>query len=121
MITHRLLTDDAIVVVEPAGPLSADDFKGLTESVDAFLEQHGALGGLLIHVREFPGWEDFEGMIDHIKFVKSHHEQIQKIALVSDSKMAAMAPKLAGHFISAEVKSFGFDDYEGALSWIRGA
>ena len=118
MITHKILADHAIAVVEPSGPLSAEDFSELTNAVDAYLETHESLKGLLIHTQVFPGWEDFEGLIGHIKFVKDHHQRIQKVALVSDSKMASIAPRLASHFISAEVKSFDYNSGDEALSWL---
>ena len=119
MIHHQILTDDAIAIVEPGGPLSEEDFSALAESVDAYLETHDALDGLLIHVKEFPGWESLGGMVSHFKFVKNHHERIRRVAFVSDSKVATLAPKFATHFVSAEVKSFGYDDYDEALAWLR--
>lgn len=120
MITYRILTDDAIVVVEPSGPLSETDFAALTEGVDAYLESHeGSLRGLLIHTREFPGWEDLEGLVGHFRFVRDHHQQISRVAFACDSKLTALAPKFAKHFVSAEVRSFEFDQFDEALAWLR--
>jgi hypothetical protein len=119
MITHKILADDAITIVKPTGPLSEEDFTELTETVDKYLESHDSLKGLLIHTKQFPGWEDFEGLIGHIKFVRDHHQKIKKVALVTDSSMASMAPKLANHFVSAEVKSFEYDRIDDALTWLR--
>ena len=119
MITHEILKDDRIVIVEPSGPLSKEDFTSLTASVDAFLAEHESLNGLLIHTRKFPGWEDFAGLSHHIRFVKDHHRMIRRVALVSDSPVASIAPKLATHFVSAEVKAFAYDDYETAMDWLR--
>jgi hypothetical protein len=119
MITHEILVDDGIVVVEPTSPLNVDDFAQVANSVDAYLEFHESLCGLLIHAREFPGWESFGGFIQHIKFVKGHHQRIRRVALSCDSRFAALAPHLASHFVSAEVKNFHYDDYEVALTWLR--
>jgi hypothetical protein len=119
MINHEILTDDAIVIVEPTGPLSEDDFTGLTESVDEYLESHESLMGLLIHASEFPGWEDFKGFIGHMKFVKNHHRKIKKVALASNSRIASVAPTLTKHFVSAEVKSFAYEEGDDALIWLR--
>jgi hypothetical protein len=119
MIKHEILTDDAIVIVEPSEPLSEDDFTGLTESVDEYLGSHDSLKGLLIHTSEFPGWEDFKGFIGHMKFVKNHHRKINKVALASNSRIASIAPKLTKHFVSAEVKSFDYEKSDDALTWLR--
>jgi hypothetical protein len=119
MIDCEILTDDAIVIVQPSGPLSEDDFTALAAAVDAYLENHVSLAGLLIYTETFPGWKDFEGFVGHMKFVKDHHQRIQKVALVSDSRLSTIAPKLASHFISAEVRSFSYNSYGNALAWLR--
>ncbi len=73
----------------------------------------------VLQSKAFPGWEDFEGFIGHIKFVRDHHRKIRKVAFASDSKMASLAPRLATHFVSAEVKSFDYGSYDEALAWLR--
>tara|TARA_R110000850_G_scaffold25755_3_gene73969 strand:- start:2322 stop:2687 length:366 start_codon:yes stop_codon:yes gene_type:complete len=118
MINFKILSDSGVVVVEPSGPLSEGDFEGLSTAVDEYLERHERLKGLVIHVEQFPGWENLGGFVQHIKFVRGHHEKIGKVALVSDSKIASLAPKLADHFISAEVKAFSFCDLDPALAWV---
>ena len=84
MITFEILEADAVVVVKPSGPLSEGDFQGLAEGVDHYLESHDGLSGLMIEVQQFPGWENFSGLVQHIKFVRKHHEIIQRVALVTD-------------------------------------
>lgn len=120
MINLTLNHPEGIAIVEPDDALSAADFEQLTATVDAYLTQHESLNGLLIHTREFPGWESFAGFISHMKFVRDHHEAISHVALVTDSKLANIAPRLAQHFVSAEVKAFPFAERDAALSWIRG-
>jgi len=119
MLNYEILPDDGIVIVKPGGPLSEDDFLRLAAGVDEYLESHDALKGLLIQVKEFPGWESLSGFIQHMKFIKGHHERIAKVALVSDSKLASIAPHIANHFIAAGVKRFKYDDADAALTWLR--
>ncbi len=119
MLLYEILQDDKIVVVEPKSPLSEEDFRRLTEDVDRFLEQHSILKGLCIHTREFPGWEDMAGLISHLRFVRDHHRQVEKVALASDSTLATIAPKLVEHFVSAEIKKFNYEEKEKALRWLR--
>jgi hypothetical protein len=42
------------------------------------------------------------------------------VAFVSDADMLALLPKLASHFVSAEVKHFRGDAEADALAWIAG-
>ena len=74
MIKHRIMETEGILVLEPISALSADDFRGLTVSVDAYLTEHPTLHGLLIHAQNFPGWESFAGLSAHLKFVREHHK-----------------------------------------------
>ena len=34
--------------------------------------------------------------------------------------IASVAPKLAEHFVKAEVKAFSYEDLDGAIAWARG-
>ena len=119
MISFEMLEADAVVIVKPSGPLSEGDFRGLAGGVDQYLESHDGLSGLMIQVQEFLGWENFSGLVQHIKFVRKHHEIIQRVALVTDSHIATAAISFANHFVSAEVRHFPFEESENALSWVK--
>lgn len=119
MLKHTILSDDGIVMVEPSSALTTDDFKSLAESVDHYLESHDHLVGLMVLAPKFPGWDDFAGLVSHIRFVKEHHTQIRRVALVSDSAVAGIAPKFAEHFVSAEVRHFPADQNDAALEWLK--
>jgi len=118
MLEHELLTETGILIARPKGPLAARDFAALSVDADAYIETHGELNGLMICAEEFPGWENLDGAISHFKFVRDHHNKISKVAFVSDSDVLALLPKLASHFVSAEVKHFKGDQEAKALAWI---
>jgi len=40
------------------------------------------------------------------------------VALVTDAEVAEFFPKIANHFVKAQVKSFDYDDFEDAIEWI---
>ena len=119
MIKHELIEGDGIVVVAPEGKLEEGDFKQLAATLDPFIEANGKLQGILISTESFPGWKDFTGLLSHLRFVKDHHRKIGKVAIVSDSKAAAVAESLAKHFVSAQIKHFEFAAKERALAWLR--
>jgi hypothetical protein len=118
MLKHELRTEEGILIVRPEGPLSSDDFTHIAADVDAHLEAHGALNGLMIHARRFPGWEDLWAVMSHLKFVREHHRKIRRVAVVSDAAMLQVAPKIATHFVSAEIKQFPFEAEDAALAWL---
>ena len=119
MISHQLNRDDGILIVSPTAPLEAADFKEVALEVDPFIEQNGCLNGLLIEAQAFPGWHDFGGLISHFRFVRDHQAKIKKIAVVSDSEILSILPRVAAHFVSAEIKHFSAADKALAINWLR--
>ena len=119
MIQIDLDKDAGIVTVTPATPLNEQDFALLAKEVDAYIEKEGKLNGLIIQVETFPGWEDFAGLISHLKFVREHHKKIEKVAAVSDGKIVSIMPKIVDHFVNAKVKYFPYDSLDEAISWVH--
>ena len=118
MLHSELLTDQAVLVLTPDGPLSADDFTRLAAIVDPYIEQHGRLRGLMIHTRGLPGWEDFAAFAGHLRFVRDHHRRIERVAAVTDSGVLAALPRIASQFVAAAVRHFDYADRDAALHWL---
>jgi len=119
MIHHELLRNQGVLILKPEGALRAQDFVALASTVDPYIEQHGELNGLMLEAQSFPGWDDFAALVSHVRFVRDHHRRLRRIAVVSDSKLLALAPKLASHFVSAEVRAFDTADRAAALAWLQ--
>lgn len=115
--SFRLLPERGVIVVEVKEPLRAQDFDALALTADTWIEGHGDLQGLIIHAREFPGWENLGSLVRHVRFVRDHHRKVKRIALAVDSKLASVAPLIGEHFVKAEVKSFGYDELDAAITW----
>ncbi|MEV5480070.1 MULTISPECIES: STAS/SEC14 domain-containing protein [Streptomyces] len=116
-VSPRLLTESQVLVVEVEQPLRAQDFDALAVTVDSWLETHDALSGVVVHAREFPGWENLGSLLRHVRFVRDHHRKVRKAALAADSKLAGLVPHLANHFVQAEVRRFGYDELDDAVQW----
>jgi len=119
MINHKLLRTEGILILTPDSPLESADFENLAQEIDPYIEQNGKLHGLMLDAESFSGWKDFAGLVAHLKFVKNHHQKIQKVAVVSDSSFLSFAPKIASHFVQAEVKHFPRSQKEDAFHWLR--
>jgi len=119
MIEAQLLREDGILVVSPVDMLEATDFERLRLLADPYIEQHGELKGLLIDVETFPGWEDFSGLLSHLRFVNDYQQRIDRVAAVTDNGFLAILPKVADYFAAAEVRHFDYTDRGLALNWLR--
>ena len=109
---------DDYCIVQPEGPLKEADFARIAAAIDPVIEADGELDGLIIHTKGFPGWESFSDMVAHFRFVRGHHEKIEKVALVTDAPVGELAPKIAKHFVAAEIQHFDFDDLNAAIDWV---
>jgi hypothetical protein len=120
MINHEFLADKTLLVVRPTDRLAKEDFAALAAVVDPVIEEHGELRGLMIEAPTFPGWQNFGSFVTHMRFVRDHHKDIEKVALVSDSNIASIVPSLAKHFVAADVRHFPAAKREDALTWLAG-
>jgi SpoIIAA-like len=113
----RLLPETGVIVVEIKEALRAQDFDALALAADTWIEAHGDLRGIVIHAREFPGWENLGSLFRHVRFVRDHHRKVRRIALAADGKLASLASLVGEHFVQAEVRSFAYDDLANAIAW----
>lgn len=121
MLDYELHRAESILILKPVGPLESADFEKLVQVVDPYLREKGTLNGLMIYARSFPGWDNFAAFLSHMKFVKNHHQKINRIAAVTGSAFLSIMPQVANHFIRAEVRHFDYDDKDAALDWLKGA
>jgi SpoIIAA-like len=107
-------------VLEPQGALSKDDFERAAKAIDPHIEKAGRLNGIVVRIKEFPGWDSFGALAAHLKFVKGHHRKIARVALCTDSALGAVAPKIGRHFVQAEIRAFKSSELEPAKAWAAG-
>jgi SpoIIAA-like len=119
-IEHRLIPESGVVVVEVSQPLRETDFDALGMTVDAWLETHDELRGLVLHTKAFAGWENIGGLVRHIRFVHDHHRKIRRVAVVVDGPIGALGPRAAEHFVQAEIRGFAADQLDDAVAWAAG-
>ncbi len=120
MLSVNLDREKGIAILEPQGRLLESDFKTAARIIDPYIAKRGALKGLIISTREFPGWDSFAALASHIKFVKDHHKKLSRVAVVTDSMLGDFAETIAAHFVSAEIKHFPYGQFDKAMNWILG-
>ena len=113
------MRNEKVLVITPKGSLKTADFEKLAQEVDPYIEEEGKLNGLMIYVESFPGWDSFAAFLSHMKFVKGHHKNIGKVAAVTDSGFLSILPRVASHFVEAEVRHFPYKEKEAALDWLK--
>lgn len=116
-VHHRLLPARGVMLLELAAAPLRSDLDELALACDAWLEASGELHALVIHAREFPGWETFTDLLKHLHFARGHHLELERIALATETRLASWAPELDAHFVGAEVKTFRYEELDAATDW----
>lgn len=119
MINYKLLEPQSILVVMPVGKVGRNDFDALVQDIDHYLLDHERLQGLMVCSEYFHGWEDFAAMLSHLRFVRSQHRHIDRVAVVTDSKVMGLMPHLVRHFARSNVRHFPYQDQSAALAWLE--
>jgi hypothetical protein len=120
LISYELDRDKGILIVRPEGALDAADFDALTREVDPYIEANGKLRGLMVEAPSFPGWESFGALVGHLKFVRNHHRKIARVAVVTESPILRVAPRIAAHFADPEIRVFTPNQVTHARAWLEG-
>jgi hypothetical protein len=119
MIKFDLDRDKGILTVSPTGALEASDFQAIARTVDPYIEEKGALSGLLVDPPSIPGRASFGALVEHMKFVRDHHRRIERVAALTDSEFLRIAPRIAQHFANPEIRVFGSAERARALAWLE--
>lgn len=119
MLDYSIMSEDGIVVLRPATPLTTADFAGLSALVDGYLASHARIHGVLIEAESFPGWDSFAGFAAHLRFIRDHERNIDRVALVTDSTAARAAEALAICFVTATIRHFPHAQAAAALTWLK--
>jgi hypothetical protein len=120
-ITHRVLPEAGVVVVEVTEPLRVQDIDELAALVDGWLAEHPTLHGLVLHARTFPGWGDVGALVQHLQFIIGHHGHLERVALAVDGPLAAVAATIAELVAHPRVRRFTFDELPAAIAWASAA
>jgi len=117
MLNIELIEDKSLAILSSDNKLDEKDFVQAGKLIDPFIQQHGHLNGLIIHTQKFPGWENFNAFIAHLRFVHDHHKKIRRVAFVSDSSLLQHLQTISRHFVAAEIKEFNYSELESASDW----
>jgi hypothetical protein len=119
-VEHRLIPESGVVVVEASEPVRTTDVDALGLTVDAWLETHAELSGLVLHTTASLGWENIGGLLGYFGLVRDLHYKIGRMAVVVDGSVGTLAPRVAKHFVQAEVRGFTDEQFDDAVAWAAG-
>ena len=116
MIKTEVISANALKITVPE-KLKAEDVREIAPQIDALISEHGQIR-LLIDASRFGGWENVETFETHAKFIKSHHQKIERIAVIVAHDWQHWLIGAVRVFIHPEVRAFDKSDEIKALRWI---
>jgi hypothetical protein len=119
MLNHQLVHDMGIFVLSPSGPLEKTDIEAFAQRVGPYIEKNGNLKGMIVYIERFSGWKNLASFASHIRFIKNHHQSVEKVATISDSRLLSGLQRLAGYFVNPEVQHFTLNEEGAAIEWLR--
>ena len=104
------------VHVTATGKLSKESYHEFAPVLDEQIKTNGKLR-LLFEMRDFHGWT-IGGAWEDLKFDIKHWRDLERLAIVGESKWEAGMAAFCKPFTSAKVKYFDQSDLEEARGWI---
>ena len=101
------------------GRLKRQTSRSLASDVDAYLQRHEGLRGVLSRAKSFPGWSDSGALLARLTFLKAHLRRTEKVAVVADGAMANVMPNIANYFVHAQVQHFALTREDAAWAWLE--
>src|SRR4029079_10968666 len=105
-----------ILNVKISGKLSKEDYQEFVPRVEKLIKDHGRIR-ILVAMHDFHGWE-MGALWEDIKFDVKHFGDIERLALVGDSKWEAGMAKFCKPFTKAKIEYCDESEAERAREWI---
>ena len=108
-----------ILVVHVSGKLITADYERFVPEFDRLVQQHGKLR-LLFDMTDFHGW-DVGAAWEDTKFAIRHYDDIEKLAMVGETKWQHGMAAFCKPFTKAKIRYFDHADASQAREWLNEA
>ncbi len=105
-----------ILEVLATGKIVREDYQQLVPAFERLLQQHGKIS-ILFEMRDFHGWTAGAAWED-IKFDAKHFCDIDRLALVGETKWEKGMSVFCRPFTTAKIKYFDHTQAEAARAWV---
>lgn len=105
-----------LVETHLTGKLAKEDYAHFVPTIEALIQQHGKLR-LLVEMHDFHGWTG-AAVWEDVKFDMKHFTDIERIAMVGETKWQHGMAIFCKPFTSAEVQYFDHLQMDEARRWV---
>jgi hypothetical protein len=117
MLTVNESAGGKVLGVQLSGKLTKQDYEQFVPKVEELIKKHGKIR-VLMQMHDFHGWE-MGALWQDIKFDLKHFGDIERVAMVGDSKWEAGMAAFCKPFTTAKIKYFDEAKLTEAQQWIK--
>jgi len=110
-------THNKVVEVRLSGKLAKEDYEMFVPKIEKLIREHGKIR-ILLALIDFDGWTA-GALWEDIKFDAKHFNDIERLAIVGDSKWEKGMAVFCKPFTTAKIRYFDVKDMEEAQQWIQ--
>jgi hypothetical protein len=107
-----------ILAIKISGKLAKEDYQKFVPEVERLIKQNKKIR-ILCELHDFHGWE-MGALWEDIKFDVKHFGDIERLALVGESKWEKGMATFCKPFTTAKIRYFDSSDAAEAKEWISG-
>jgi hypothetical protein len=112
-----IISSGKLLHVKVTGKLTKEAYEELAPVVDQQIQEHGKIH-ILFEMHDFHGWTA-GAMWEDLKFDFKHWKDIERLAIVGESKWEAGMAVFCKPFTSAKIQYFDHTKLDEAKSWIE--
>lgn len=105
-----------VIEVPLSGKVTSADYQRFVPVLEQLIERHGKIS-ILVRLLDFQGW-DAGGLWEDIKFDVKHFDDIERLAIVGESRWHEAMAVFCRPFTTAKIRYFEQDELAEARVWI---
>ena len=107
-----------LVTVTASDKLTKSDYEHFVPLLEEMINKHGKIR-ILFRMEDFHGW-DAGALWEDIKFDWKHFSDIEKVAMLGDSRWERWMAGFCTPFTTATIRYFDAGEGEAAEAWLAG-
>ncbi len=112
----EIVSTGKLLHVKASGKLTKESYEAFAPLVDKLIQEHGKLR-VLFEIHDFHGWTA-GALWEDIKFDFKHGKDIERLAIVGESKWEEGMAAFCKPFTSATIQYFDHSQLEEAERWV---
>ncbi len=113
----EIIAEDGVLEVHASGKLTKEFYQTFVPAVEKQIEESGKLRVLFV-MTDFHGWTA-GAMWEDIKFDLKHWSDIERLAIVGETKWEKGMAVFCKPFTGAKIKYFDHAQLDDARAWVR--